>query len=243
MYAVTDLTAFTNRFLGYGNLAAPIWFIGLEEGGGQDLLEIERRVTAWRRRGSKPTEYLAGFHRDIGVTRFFDPPRPVLQRTWCALMKTLQAYRGAPLLGDALRQLQAGAFGAGNGAAALLELLALPSKDKQSWIYTALANQLPILASRATYEAATRPSRIQTLRTLVAEHSPAVVVCYGMSEQTAWRGIIGAPLGEMQIGKHRCLFHRSEEMMSAVVPHPGNARSSAFWIELGETLRVATLRR
>jgi hypothetical protein len=234
---MNGLEAFTETFFGYGNLAAPIWFIGLEEGGGKDLAEIEQRLRTWERRGASTTEDLAGFHRDIGVTRFFDGPRPALQKTWSALMKALQAYRQRPADTDTLRQLQASEFGAKNGLAALLELLPLPSKDKSSWIYSSFSASIPMLASRAKYEATMRPQRIATLRALIAEYRPRAVICYGMSELRAWESLIDARFSEQRLGKHRCLLNFGASTLSAVVPHPGNARSSEFWQMLGATLR------
>ncbi len=54
-----SLEEFMMHFAGYGNLAAPIWFIGMEEGGGADVAELQRRVDAWRTRGSRTLEDLA----------------------------------------------------------------------------------------------------------------------------------------------------------------------------------------
>lgn len=237
---MNGLLDYTKAFLGYGNLSAPVWFIGLEEGGGQDLAEIEQRVRAWERRGAEPVEDLAGFHREIGVTRFFDGRRPVLQRTWNALMKTLQAYRAAPADAETRRRLQSNEFGATDGPVALLELLPLPSKDKISWIYAPLADQIPMLASRKTYETAMRPIRIQRLRTIIEQHSPRVVVCYGLSELNSWQSIVREPQKEQRIGKHRCILHIAADTSTVLVPHPGNARSTDFWEQLGSTLREAS---
>ncbi|MCU0617526.1 MAG: hypothetical protein MUD17_10670, partial [Gemmatimonadaceae bacterium] len=138
------------------------------------MTEIEQRVGAWKQRGSRSVEDLAEYHRSIGVTRFFDGPRPVLQRTWRALMLMLQAYRSAPTDIDTLRRLQAREFGAAHGPAALLELLPLPSPSKTSWIYAPLAGDIPMLESRARYEATMRPRRIQQLRSVIQEHAPQV---------------------------------------------------------------------
>lgn len=236
--AISGLVDFTDQFLGYGNLTAPIWFVGLEEGGGEDLTEIEQRVHAWAQRGSRPVEDLAAYHRSIGVTRFFDGPRPVLQRTWRALMLMLQAYRTAPTDTEALRQMQARDFGASDGPMALLELLPLPSRSKTSWIYEPLARDIPMLESRARYEATMRPRRIRQLRSLIAQHTPQVLVCYGMSERPAWEAIIHGILEEHRIGKHGCLIQQTGTTTSAIVPHPGMARSNDFWTALGATLRT-----
>ena len=38
------LESYIHNFYGYGNPRAPYWFIGMEEGGGEDIQNIERRV-------------------------------------------------------------------------------------------------------------------------------------------------------------------------------------------------------
>lgn len=113
----------------------------------------------------------------------------------------------APTDADTLRRLQAREFGASDGPVALLELLPLPSRSKTSWIYAPLMRDIPMLESRARYEATLRPRRIRQLRSLIAEHSLQVLVCYGMSERTAWEAVVGGQLNEQRIGKHRCLMH------------------------------------
>ena len=35
-----------DKFLGYGSLAAPTWFIGIEERGGKDVSELSARLQA-----------------------------------------------------------------------------------------------------------------------------------------------------------------------------------------------------
>jgi hypothetical protein len=39
-----ELDQFAHNFLGYGNLESPIWFIGMEEGGGNTKEEIKSRL-------------------------------------------------------------------------------------------------------------------------------------------------------------------------------------------------------
>jgi hypothetical protein len=47
------LQEFMSNFYGYGNYAAPYWFIGMEEGGGDTIEEITRRLTVWDQRGRR----------------------------------------------------------------------------------------------------------------------------------------------------------------------------------------------
>lgn len=88
------LDAFTQRFAGYGNAQAPVWFIGMEEGSGQSLAELRRRVEAWAERGCRTLEDLPSYHHAIGLPRHFVSPWP-LQRTWTPLLRFLLAWRGA----------------------------------------------------------------------------------------------------------------------------------------------------
>lgn len=74
------LLAFMREFAGYGNAAAPVWFVGMEEGSGQGHDELRRRLQAWTARGRQPLEHLAAYHHAIGLPRHFIAPWP-LQRT------------------------------------------------------------------------------------------------------------------------------------------------------------------
>lgn len=47
------LTVFVRRFFGYGSWEAPIWFIGMEEGGGKRFQELNERFDKWNRRGQR----------------------------------------------------------------------------------------------------------------------------------------------------------------------------------------------
>src|SRR6478736_4725719 len=88
-----SVTSFVARFYGYGNSSAPIWFVGMEEGGGRTPEEIENRIAAWEQRGESDLEDLVEYHHAIGVTRHFGA-RPALQRTWAKLIRILCAIRG-----------------------------------------------------------------------------------------------------------------------------------------------------
>ncbi len=41
------LNAYMTGFYGYGSPSAPFWFIGIEEGGGASLHEVERQIRCW----------------------------------------------------------------------------------------------------------------------------------------------------------------------------------------------------
>ncbi|MFL7892770.1 MAG: hypothetical protein AB8I56_11970, partial [Anaerolineales bacterium] len=66
MFNDTLLEDFINRFFGYGNFKGKYWFIGMEEGGGNSLEEINRRLDAWDMRGRREVEDVADYHRAFG---------------------------------------------------------------------------------------------------------------------------------------------------------------------------------
>ena len=39
-----SLSAFMNTFLGYGDFTADTWFVGMEQGGGKSLQDIQNRI-------------------------------------------------------------------------------------------------------------------------------------------------------------------------------------------------------
>lgn len=60
------------EFLGYGSLNAPVWFLGIEEGGG-DVGQLFKR-TKWRR-----TMDCEEAHKDLGITKFCRGKKPPIQ--------------------------------------------------------------------------------------------------------------------------------------------------------------------
>lgn len=230
------LDQFIDSFLGYGNLQAPLWFVGMEEGGGQSLAELSDRLRAWDQRGRQPCEDLAGYHRAIGVTQFFDLPHPKLQTTWCALMKALQAWRGGASDLSTLRTLQASELGTLGGPVALLELLPLPAPRVDAWPYRELAEQRPYLADRSRYVAHLLPRRIERLRAAVRLARPQAVVCYGMGYASHWETVSGGALSFRTIGGRRCLFGSIARTQFLVVPHPSRANATQFWTSVGAEL-------
>ena len=69
------LESHMNTFLGYGNPAAPYWFIGMEEGGDCEAAFVSRRLNSWDTRGRATLEDSEEYHRRIDLCACFDPPR------------------------------------------------------------------------------------------------------------------------------------------------------------------------
>jgi hypothetical protein len=237
---IDALEAYMASFAGYGGLRAPLWFVGMEEGGGRDVEELTRRVETWDARGRQRLEDLADYHRAIGMSHHFEAPFP-LQRTWGPLARVLQAALGASTDHPALRRVQTTQLGAHGGGAALLELLPLPAPDTESWPYAALATNLPALRDRAAYRTTYEPARLAMLRGLIREGGPRAVVCYGLGYRDAWTALAGAPLRPVTIAERRCYVGEGAGPMFLAVPHPvAHGGTNRFWEAVGSVVATGT---
>ncbi|KAF0813522.1 hypothetical protein IGB42_01873 [Andreprevotia sp. IGB-42] len=181
------LALFLASFYGYGNLAAPIWFIGMDEPGNNTLAHISQRLQTWEERGATPLEDLAGFHQAIGSTRFFDEtavPHP----TWSRLIRVLLASQGQPCDAADLLRYQVQQLARNGGGSCLMELLPLLSTRK--WLY-ATHSHLPQLQSRAICQRTLAPPRGHRLHAMLQHYQPRQVVFYGKSHRRHWLRIAG----------------------------------------------------
>ena len=81
MLTAETLDKYVSLFFGYGRWTAPIWFVGIEEAGGRDELEIERRISLWNARGRKELEDAPSFYPETGNDRWHGGTA-ILQPTW-----------------------------------------------------------------------------------------------------------------------------------------------------------------
>jgi hypothetical protein len=234
------LDDFIRDFAGYGHLGAPLWFVGMEEGGGRGVPELQRRVEAWAKRGRRNLRDLAEYHHAIGEAKYFRAPYP-LQRTWAWLAGILQAWRGEPTDTPSLQLVQTTLLGSKDGVASLVELLPLPSPNLQSWPYAALAAEHPSLVDRRGYVSAYLSARIDMLRNLVREAQPRVVVFDGLAYLKHWLAISGQALSPMQIGAQACYVGQNDRSYFMAVPHPAaRGMTNHFWEGVGTHLREIT---
>jgi len=90
------VAAFSNDFLGYGANDAPVWFVGMEEGGGGSPGELARRFSAWAELERHPLQDIFEYHKAVGhsVDQWFVGERPKLQRTWTGLIRIQFGMQG-----------------------------------------------------------------------------------------------------------------------------------------------------
>ncbi|MDP2364505.1 MAG: hypothetical protein Q8M94_12150, partial [Ignavibacteria bacterium] len=193
------LKMFTNTFWGYGSFNHLFWFIGMEEGGGNNFQEIERRLTAWNKCQSNLVD-LVHFHQEVFAGNdkelgFFSSPMKRLQKTWKGLIRVFLFSRGASSISvDQIKQFQFANLGRMNGSyqngVTLIELFPLPSPGIQEWKYKNWTT-LPFLKNRGLYKKDMKDKRISLLNEFIVTHSPEKVVFYGFVYKKFWEKIAG----------------------------------------------------
>jgi len=189
---LVGLEAFIQGFFGYGNPAGKLWFIGMEEGGGDSLPEVQQRLKVWHDLGTPAIADLAEFHRRLGMPEFFQDPVK-RQHTWTSLIRVVLAAIGQPVELPAVKNYQRDCLGRANGETCLVELLPLPSPNTGTWHYPQWS-KLAYLQSRELYGKAVLPGRIESLRKLMAKYRPPAVVCYGVRYQEWYEEALSKPL-------------------------------------------------
>ena len=79
------------HFWGFGRYESECWFIGMEEGGGDEIQEVSKRLAVWERLGSP--ELIDNFEYHLGISGYgyenFFEGKIKLQNTW---KKLIRAY-------------------------------------------------------------------------------------------------------------------------------------------------------
>lgn len=189
------LSDYIERFWGYGDLAAPIWFIGMEEGGELDVDRFNKVLSRWKASG-KPEVVDICPPEMSEANRWFASPKPPIQRTWGKLIRaTLNAIE-EKVANEPIRRYQRDQLARPGGQTCLIELMPLPSPKITQWPYKD-QSRLPFLVSRQAYMDHVYPQRIDKLQELVSEWTPKIVVFYSINYFNYWTEVVG-PNGAWQ---------------------------------------------
>jgi len=227
------LDDFIHNFYGYGNYRGKYCFIGMEEGGGNTVDEISRRLTTWNKRGKPELEDVAHFHLDIGIPEHFQDPVK-LQPTWNKLIRILLSAERVDATADKVREYQKNSLGRTNGDSCLIELLPLPSPSTNRWVYSH-NSRLPILETRDKYSQACVPFRSAHIRKRISEHKPDAVVFYSISYREFWEDITGFELekhknGDFYIGK-------DDNSLYVITKHPATIGvTNSYFEDIGKNI-------
>ena len=89
------LTDFCATFAGYGHWRAPVWFVGIEEGGGRTESAVANHLGAWHNRGRKDLESAPEFFLASGKDAWHGD-NAMAQTTWTQLIRMLLIAQGKP---------------------------------------------------------------------------------------------------------------------------------------------------
>jgi hypothetical protein len=183
------LIDYMSDFVGFGDRSAPVWFIGLEQGGGESLAELQRRLAAWHDSGAGSFADLRDYCERFGERRWHGAS-PRIQPTLGKLVRLLLAAQGQPTDSESVRRHQAEKFGCTSGGSVIAELMPLPSRNISEWIYSSLTD-VPNLDSRESYLRRYRPLRLALLQRTIREAAPKAVAFVGTSEIDTWSEVAG----------------------------------------------------
>ena len=213
-----ELKEYMDAFFGYGDLNAPIWFIGMEEGGGDSLGNIKRRLNAWQKLGCSTVLDIAEFHKEIGDFAYFENENTAkLQPTWNKLIRYMLAYEGHATNLKNVRKFQVNRLGRFASQTCLLELMPLPSPKVSDWLYKDISD-LPELISRELYTQKISPNRIMRLSSFINQYQPKRVVFYSKSYARIWSKFVSAQA--KWENKQDMSFVKENSIEYFILPHP-----------------------
>ena len=220
---------FINNFYGYGNLDSKIYFIGKEEGGVTNIKQLEDRIQAWKKLGSKKTVDMAEFHKLIGEKYYFMDSHEndfQLQNTWWRYSYIYHSflYKSAPTR-ESYKYIQSKKLGRMDGLGALIELKPLPSKNEKIWPYGGL--NIGFLRSRSVYESFIFEKRVSDIKEMINRFKPRLVVFNGKNKNdkivSYWERIAGTKFHkhedfDLLIGNNdQTIFIISKQMASGQI--------------------------
>ena len=183
------LQQFINTFYGSGNYSGDYWFVGMEEGGGNDLDQVTARLNAWIELGETELVDIYDFHIKINFPEYFTDPVK-LQPTWMQQARIILASKGLTTFTEDVKKYQRDFIGRQIGETCLLELLPLPSPSTAVWNYGQWSN-LPFLKDRKVYREYCIPWRTEHIRSQISINKPKVVVFLGLSYLEFWQPLAG----------------------------------------------------
>lgn len=177
------LIEYSKQYRTQGNRDGKFWFLGIEEGGGGSIAEVDAMLAKWDRQGKPDQSVLRDPNNpSLNDGWFGTKERPdwgPIQTTWGAQIRVLLSMQGLPCGTEDVRQYQMNAFGLEKGETCLMEMLPLPNPGVGNWIYSDLTDD-PNFSSREVFTKYVLNSRISRFLELVELHSPTAVigVCY-----------------------------------------------------------------
>lgn len=231
------LYEFMTNFYGYGTYKGKMWFIGMEEGGGNSFEEIQNRLTAWEQMARLELLDIQSFHKKIEMNYWFGSTAK-LQTTWNKAIRIFLSSQGKNPTPEMVRTYQSEQFARVNSETCILELLPLPSRSVKHWIY-ANYSSLQILQNKQTYMEEVAPIRVPYIRDKISLFKPKQVVFFGLDSryQSHWNKIAGVTFKHLKRGSYLYLIADSKDTRFAISSHPATRGiKNDYFYQLGQVL-------
>lgn len=255
-------TAFyLNNFFGYGHWQSNFWFVGMEEGGGNNWNLVVNKINAFCVNGHSHISLVDNYEFQINAVGHpwneeslkFLGPRPGgqavrLQSYWSKKIKILLHIHGLNSDKEAIRHYQANSWGRihiEEMQHAVIELLPLPSPNTNTWFYNEWTNHFtrehcPPLSNRNLYRDLVINARIDLLREKINHFHPKLIVFSGATNDIYYNQISGIDSWEnLNLNGFRCSFGMSEETLYVKASSP-NARgmNNQYWISVANEISL-----
>jgi len=173
----------------YKDYSGDYWFVGMEEGGGNDLDQVSKRINVWQDLGCPELVDIYDFHIKINYPEYFTNPVK-LQRTWMQQARIILASKGKPTTSSDVKTYQRDIIGRKTSETCLLELFPLPSPSTKTWNYDQWS-RLTILKNREVYRNYCFSWRCEHIQSKIKLHQPKLVVFCGSIYSDYWKNIAG----------------------------------------------------
>ena len=230
------------RFLGYGRLDAPYWFIGMEEGlGGANEAERLEQLRI-RANSFHPLMDLQLAHTKFDVNYWKQPIRTqvwlwitriilILESKQCYPRKRITRPEKHTVTRYVVKHLGSKTE---TGRSLLAELLPLPARTLCHWPYK------DHWRTRADYQTAILPHRQQMFRKLIKYHKPRFVFFYGKRYYSDFKRIIPR-LQITRFSQTNIYMAVGKHTTYVLMPFLGNGQIE--WITIERICRVLTQHR
>jgi len=237
MLSTEILKEYIATFYGYGNwVTSKFWFIGIEEGGGNKIENVEKRLESWELLGKHDLIDCYDHHWKMNSYTEQSIKKPH-SRTWTRLILTKLSFQSKNTNTADVLNLQLTDWGNLLSDNLLIELFPLPSPGVKDWFYpdwVDLTSDLSFLKCRDSYKETVVSNRVKNIKAKVEQHKPSVVLFYGKSQQDHWNDIIGTTdLKMITLSGHTIRHIYSNKTLFIQCPQPSYIRGYAFWKDLG----------
>ena len=221
--------------LGFGNPNGDYWFVGPEEGGSSESVDL--RMQIWKQLNAEHYTDIYDFHKlfNNGTLRFFDNPIK-LQSTWSGLIEILMAMRGEEYSLNRKRQIQSKEFGRGNSNTCIVDLMPYSSQSLAdvNW-------NLHHKETKADYIGRLKAMRITLLVNELITYQPKVVLFYSKSYIKQWIEIINKVVdNNVTFFQHPALpllSYKSASTLFVITDHPTSITMNSIKTVIGYNLK------